>query len=54
MAWYDYRCPECRKDFQVEMKPSEAGAKPVECPECRRKEVERVYSSFYAKTSRKS
>ena len=54
MAFYTYHCPKCRKDFDVESKPSEVGVKPVACPECNGTQVERVYSSFFAKTSRKS
>lgn len=54
MALYDYRCKKCGEGFEVEMRLSEAGKKAVKCPHCKSRSVERVYSAFFAKTSRKS
>lgn len=54
MPQYPYHCTKCDKDFDVEMKLSEAGKKAVKCPECKGKKVQRVYTAFFAKTSRKS
>ncbi len=54
MPMYPYHCPTCDRDFEVEMKPSEVGKRSVECPSCRGKNVIRVYTGFFAKTSRKS
>ena len=54
MATHPYRCPKCKRDFEVEMKMSEAGKKKVKCPKCKGSKVERIYSGFFAKTSRKS
>jgi len=54
MAIYPYRCPKCKKNFDVEMKISDVGKKKVKCPKCKGTKVERVYSAFFAKTSRKS
>ena len=54
MALYTYHCPACDEDFDVEMKPTEVGKKKIKCPECKNGKVERVYTAFFAKTSRKS
>lgn len=54
MPLYPYHCPKCGKDFEVEMRLSEVGKKKVSCPGCKGRKVERVYSAFFAKTSRKS
>ncbi len=54
MATYPYHCAKCNKDFDVAMKISDAGKKKVKCPKCKGEKVQRVYSSFFAKTSRKS
>jgi putative FmdB family regulatory protein len=54
MAQYPYRCRSCEKEFEVQMKPEEVGTRAVECPNCQGKEVVRVYTAFFAKTSRKS
>ena len=54
MPTYPYHCPKCDKDFDVSMKPSEVGKKRVSCPGCRGQKVTRIYSGFFAKTSRKS
>lgn len=53
MALYPYRCKACGKEFEVTMSPSEVGKKVVKCPTCKKK-GERVYTAFFAKTSRKS
>ena len=54
MALYPYHCPKCGADFDVAMPASEVGKKKVACPHCKGKKVERVYTAFFAKTSRKS
>jgi putative FmdB family regulatory protein len=54
MALYSYHCPKCGADFEVAMRVEEVGKKRVACPECKGRKVERVYTAFFAKTSRKS
>lgn len=54
MAVYAYHCPKCERDFDVTMRPVDVGKKTVACPNCKARKVQRVYSSFFAKTSRKS
>jgi putative FmdB family regulatory protein len=54
MAVYPYHCVKCEKDFDVEMKLSDVGKKAVKCPTCKGARVDRIYTAFFAKTSRKS
>ena len=54
MPSYDYRCRKCGQQFTTREKMSEHDANAAICPQCKSKEVERVMSSFYAKTPRKS
>jgi len=52
---YDFRCTICRKAFSVVMGYDEYDSKKVKCPACKkRKGVERVFSTVFAKTSKKS
>ena len=54
MAIYEYRCLNCQRTFTRMESVAEQGKTAVTCPQCRSTRVERVYSSFYAKTVRKS
>jgi putative FmdB family regulatory protein len=54
MPIYEYRCVECRKPFEIVRAISMAKPKPVKCPSCESKKVERRWSSVYVETSRKS
>ena len=54
MPSYDYRCRKCGQQFTTREKISEHSAAAATCPQCKSEEVERVMSSFYAKTPRKS
>ena len=54
MPSYDYRCRKCGQQFTTREKMSEHDAGAAMCPQCKSQEVERVMSSFYAKTPRKS
>jgi putative FmdB family regulatory protein len=33
MAVYEYRCPKCRKEFEL-MRPMSEAEKPAKCPKC--------------------
>jgi putative FmdB family regulatory protein len=54
MPSYEYRCRKCGQNFTTREKISEHNAGAATCPQCKSEEVDRVMSSFYAKTPRKS
>ena len=55
MPTYVFKCGACGEQFEKVMTVSEREkGKPLSCPKCRKRKVERVYTDFYAKTSRKS
>ncbi len=54
MPTYEYRCDKCRKRFtRVESMAQHESARPT-CPNCKSTKVAQVYSSFFAKTGKKS
>ena len=54
MPTYEYRCDSCGKEFSLVMSMAEHGKGEVLCPDCRSDQVTQIFSTFYAKTSRKS
>ncbi len=54
MALFEYHCTACSHDFERFMSLAERERAKVACPECKSTKVERVFTSFYAKTIRKS
>jgi putative FmdB family regulatory protein len=55
MPTYVFKCDACGEQFEKVMSISEREkAKPPSCPKCKKHKAERVYTSFFAKTSRKS
>ncbi len=54
MPTYDFRCADCRKKFSLTMSITDRDRKRIKCPKCGSRRVEPVFSSFFAKTSRKS
>ena len=54
MAIYEYRCLSCEHTFQQLESVTDHGRRKVACPKCKSSKVERVFTSFYAKTIRKS
>jgi putative FmdB family regulatory protein len=54
MPIYEYRCIDCKKPFEIVRAISEEKSKPVKCPKCESKKVERQWSSIFVETSRKS
>jgi putative FmdB family regulatory protein len=54
MPTYEFLCNACNKAFSLVMKVSELEISKITCPHCGRKDVRQMFSSFFAKTSRKS
>lgn len=54
MPTYDYACEKCGHGFQRVETITEHGSKKVKCPECKSTRVERVFSSVFVKTRKKS
>ncbi len=54
MPTYDFRCTGCNKKFSLTMAISERERKRIKCPKCASTKIEPVFSSFFAKTSRKA
>ena len=54
MPVYEYSCLDCKRKFS-EVKPVSAyDTKAVKCPKCRSKNVERLWSTAFVETSKKS
>lgn len=54
MPVYEYLCQDCQKKFTVRMSIAEHDRNRVQCPHCGGKQVVQQYSTFFARTSRKS
>ena len=54
MPSYDFKCLKCGKKFSLTMGIKERETKRLKCPKCGAGKPETVFSSFFAKTSRKS
>ena len=54
MPRYEYRCLECHDVFECCEGMDEHEAARPKCPQCGSRKVEQVFSSFFAKTRRKS
>lgn len=54
MPMYEFVCGDCHKGFEVIRSLSALTTGNVTCPNCGSKNVERVWSSVYAITSKKS
>lgn len=54
MPTYEYRCNKCRKRFTHVWSISQHDKKRPKCPKCSSTSVSQVFSSFFAKTSKKS
>ena len=48
MAVYEYRCPKCRKEFEL-MRPMSEAEKPAKCPKCGSK-AQKLMSGLSSKT----
>jgi putative FmdB family regulatory protein len=54
MPVYEFVCRDCQKPFETIRPMAEATAAGVKCPACGSDRLDRIYSSVYAKTSKKS
>jgi putative FmdB family regulatory protein len=54
MPTYEYRCLECHETFQCCEGMKEHETIHPECPQCGSTKVEQLFSSFFAKTRKKS
>jgi putative FmdB family regulatory protein len=54
MPTYEYRCDNCAKTFSIQLSMSEHEKGNITCPECKEGRIVQQYSTFYAKTRKKS
>ena len=54
MPTYEYRCMKCEKVFPTHMSMAEHDQGKAKCPTCKGDAVIQQYSTFFAKTSKKS
>jgi putative FmdB family regulatory protein len=54
MPTYEYRCRDCHNVFDRIEPLAEHGRTHPECPKCKSRKVEQVFTPFFAKTSHKS
>lgn len=54
MPLYDYKCKKCGEGFSLVMSIKEKETIKVKCSKCESEDIMPVYSSFFAKTSKKS
>ncbi len=54
MPTYEYYCKKCDQKFSEVLTMSEHDQRKVKCPKCKSSEVERIFSSFIAKTASKT
>jgi putative FmdB family regulatory protein len=54
MPTYEYRCRECKKQFERVEALSDHGHGKPQCPQCKSRHVDQVFTSFFAKTARKA
>lgn len=54
MPIYEYRCADCGMIFDRAENMSEHETVRPRCPECESDKVEQLFSSFFAKTAKKS
>jgi len=54
MPTYEFTCDKCNKHFSVTMTIRERERHKTKCPKCNSTRVRQQFSSFVAKTSKKS
>jgi putative FmdB family regulatory protein len=53
MPTYEYHCQDCDQTFVVHQSLKDHDSEHIECPHCKKTNVEQVLSSFVAVTSKK-
>ena len=54
MPVYEFVCRECAREFELVQTLREHEKNTVKCPECGSKKVDRVWSTVFVETPRKS
>lgn len=54
MPSYEFECKKCNKVFTIILSLEDYKKEKIKCPECGSTDVKRIYSQFYAVTSKKS
>lgn len=54
MPTYEYKCLKCGKRFAAVHRISQHNRSRPACPKCKGKAVQQLFSSFFAKTTKKS
>jgi putative FmdB family regulatory protein len=54
MPVYEFTCRDCQKTFEISRSITEAGTGPTACPHCGGRNTERIWSSVFAITAKKS
>jgi putative FmdB family regulatory protein len=54
MPNYEYRCENCSTNFSIMMSMNEHEKGGLTCPACKQNRIIQQYSTFFAKTSKKS
>lgn len=54
MPIYEFTCRDCQKTFEIVRPMSESSSTNVTCPGCGSTKVDRIWSSVFAVTSKKS
>ncbi len=54
MPLYEYQCRECNKTFNIRLSIQEHERKRPKCPQCGSRKLSQQFSSFFAKTDKKS
>ena len=54
MPAYEYRCPNCNATFTLFLSLKEKDKETAKCPKCGNTDVQRIYGTFHAVTSKKS
>jgi putative FmdB family regulatory protein len=54
MPLYEFHCPHCQKDFTQALTLHDYEQKAYACPDCKSKDLERVFENVGVITSKKS
>lgn len=54
MPVYSFHCRDCKEEVTLKLSLKDWEAKDYKCPQCGGKNLDPVFSGFYAKTSKKS